>query len=74
MHGRDKFLSSSPPSSNITAGLEWHTHPALVLRPYLKPFSFNAPCQFTPLLNFCYLILGLTPFGMLTFVTLNSYF
>jgi len=28
-------------------------------KPYLMPFSFNAPCQFTTLLNFLSLIFGL---------------
>jgi len=29
------------------------------------PFSSNAPCQFTPLLNLCSLPFGLKPFGWL---------
>ena len=32
-----------------------------------SPFCSNAPCQFTPLLNFCALIFGLTPFGLAAF-------
>jgi hypothetical protein len=32
-------------------------------------FSFNAPCQFTPLLNLRYVIFGLTPFGWLCSVS-----
>ena len=32
-----------------------------------SPFCFNAPCQFTPLFNFCSLIFGLTPFGLAAF-------
>lgn len=76
MHGRDKILLLFLWwwSSNITAGLEWNLYPALVLRPYLKPFWFNAPFQFTPLLNLRCLILSLTPFGGLLFIKLTSYF
>ena len=31
-------------------------------------FCFNAPCQFTPLLNLRSFILGLTPFGWLRYI------
>ena len=34
-------------------------------------FCFNAPCQYTTLLNLCSLISGLTPFGWLRSITLN---
>jgi hypothetical protein len=40
--------------------------------PCFKPFCFTAHCQYTPLLNFLLLILSLTPFGWLRFITLNS--
>jgi len=38
------------------------------------PFYFNTPCQFTPFLNLCSLIFGLTPFGWLCSITLIAYF
>ena len=48
-----------------------HTHkPGL----YLRPFRFNVPCQFTPLINFRSLIFGLNPFGWLRSITLTPYF
>jgi hypothetical protein len=37
------------------------------------PFSFNAPCQFTPLLNLRSLVFGLKPFGSLRSVTVTPY-
>jgi hypothetical protein len=38
------------------------------------PFCFNAPCQFTPLLNLRSLIFGLTLLGWLHSITLTPYF
>jgi hypothetical protein len=38
----------------------------------LRLFCFNAPCQFTPLLNLRSLILGLTPLGWLRTTTLPT--
>ena len=46
-------------------------HPTLVLRLLVLCFSFNAACQFVPLLNFHSPIFGLTPFGWLRLMTLN---
>jgi hypothetical protein len=39
--------------------------------PCFKPFCFNAPCQYVPLLNLRALVFGLTPFGCLCSIALN---
>jgi len=39
--------------------------------PCFTPFSFNAPCQFTTLINLRSLVFGLKPFGSLRSVTVT---
>jgi len=42
----------------------------LYIQTVLRHFCFNAPCQFTTLLNLHSFVLGLTPFGWLLSVSL----
>jgi len=49
-------------------------HPALVLRLLVLRFSFNAICQFVPLLNFRAVIFDLTSFGWVLSVPITPHF
>ena len=61
---------------NIKYPVPWYNHirSALILLPFvLSLFAFNAPCQFTPLLNLFPLIVGLMLSGWLPSITLTPH-
>jgi hypothetical protein len=52
----------------------WDSYINYFPSPCFAPLCFKAACQFTPLLNLCFVIFGLMPFDWLHWVTLTLSF